>query len=201
MPFDSPSPVLTPAHREWLDRPNNYGAFVAGLYFDQVDVVMSGLCRSCMKDLPILRYLACENQDEKCIIAAEYKRVRVHSPDHQTVTANSRFPGYGDLSSMEGLPQRSGVSESEGTFGTFLHVIRFSIVSLLPVIEALSGLRTTDWCERRELNDSCHRFLIRKRTPLENCWVMQTIELVNSYLASTAGDVRDCYPALLIGRS
>lgn len=69
--------VLTPAHREWLDRPNNFGAFVAAIYYDQVDIVMSGLLTSCMRDIPVPRYLACKNHDEKYFIGIDYKNVRV----------------------------------------------------------------------------------------------------------------------------
>jgi len=92
---------LTDEHRRWLDIPLNYGAFAAAMYYNMVDVVMPGLCSSCVKSCPLPLDLMIDNEDEIKSKMDCYKQVQhFFSP----LTFHSLLsPGNGNLSPVEGV--------------------------------------------------------------------------------------------------
>ena len=58
-----------------MDRPINYGGFVAAVYYNMVDVVMPGLFQSCVRDYPLPTDVMGDTEDEKKSFADSYTRV------------------------------------------------------------------------------------------------------------------------------
>jgi len=75
---------------------------------------MSGLLASCMRDVPVPRYLACKNHDEKHFIGIDYKNVRV-AVQLPNATSNSRSAGHGEISSLEGVHKRRKMFDAQET--------------------------------------------------------------------------------------
>jgi hypothetical protein len=58
-----------------LDLPNNYGGYVAAVYYNMVDVVMPGLFQCCVRDCPLPTDVMGDTENEKKLFADSYTRV------------------------------------------------------------------------------------------------------------------------------